>query len=171
MRIHIFGGPGSGKTTLASNLSKKLFVSAYDLDYFRFKDHDTDYSLFEDDDARDKKLKKVLSKKSWITEGSYTEFAWPCFVKADLIIILKTSFMKTSYRILKRFFYHKLGVKKRPKPELWRNLRGLLHWNYEFTYKRLPKIKTKLKNLEHKIIYVESKKDINSLFLKLNLKS
>ena len=171
MRIHIFGGPGSGKTTLASSLSKKLNIRCYDLDYFRFKDSDLNYTLFEDDIVRDKKLGNVLSKKAWITEGSYSEFAWPCFVKADLIIFLKKSFMKTSFRILKRFFYHKLGIKKRHKPELWRNLLRLLRWNYEFTYNRLPKMKNKLKKLDNKVIYIKSKKDFNFLFSKLNIKN
>lgn len=166
-KIHIFGGPGSGKTTFASFLSKELKVPHYDLDLFRYKKEDKDYTLFEEDDVIDEKLKKVFSKSKWITEGCYDTFAWPCFEKAEVIIFLEPNFVVTNYRILKRFFLHRLGIQKRSKPELWRNLPGLLRWNYIFTYKKLPAMKERINPLNHKVIYLKRKYDLNVLIKKL----
>ena len=170
MKIHIFGGPGSGKTTLATNLSRELNIPHYDLDYFRYKEEDIDYTQYEEEDVCEKKLKKVISKKSWITEGSYSDFAWPCFEKSDIIIILEPNFTVTNYRIMKRFLLHKLGIKRRHKPELWRNLPGLLRWNHVVTYKKLPAMKERIKPLNHKVIYLKRKFDFEELIKKIKKK-
>ncbi len=167
VKIHIFGGPGSGKTTLASKLFVELKIPHYDLDFFRYKEEDTNYTLCEDEEVRDKKLKKVISKKSWITEGSYSDFAWPCFEKADIIIVLEPNLFVSNYRILKRFLHHKLGIKKRPKPERWRNLPGLLKWSHVVTYKKLPLMKERLKPISHKVIYLKKNFDFDELIIRI----
>lgn len=41
MKIHIIGGPGSGKTYLAEKLSKELGIQHYDLDELQW-DNKTD---------------------------------------------------------------------------------------------------------------------------------
>lgn len=169
-KIHIFGGSGAGKTTLAADLSQKLKIYHYDLDCFRYKEEDIDYTLCEDEDVRDKKLKKAISRKKWITEGSYSDFAWPCFEKAEIIIILEPGFFVTSYRIFKRFLKHKLRIKKRAKHELWRNLPGLLRWNYTVTYKKIPAMKERIKPLNHKVIYVKKYKDVEEIIEKIEKK-
>ena len=157
-KIHIFGGPGSGKTTLATKLSEELNIPHYDLDKIRYKEEDKDYSLDEDEKIRDEKLKKILSKKKWITEGSYTNFAWPCFEKAEKIIFLEPSMLVTNYRIIKRFILYKLGIVKLPKKQRWGSLPELIRWNYTFNYQKLPKLKERLKPIQHKIIIVNTDK-------------
>lgn len=170
MRIHIFGGPGAGKTTLARSLSEKLGVSYYELDNLRFKEEDFDYTLFENDVVRDLKLKKILGRKNWITEGSYTEFAWSCFEKADVIIFFEPIFFKSTWRIFKRFLLYKLGVERRRKRETWRSIPRLIIWNYEFTYRRLPLLKEKLGVLNRKIICVGGVVNVFVLLEKINAK-
>ena len=157
-KIHIFGGPGSGKTTLATKLSEELNIHHYDLDKIRYKEEDEDYRLTEDEKIRDEKLKKILSKKKWITEGSYTNFARPCFEKAEKIIFLEPSMLVTNYRIIKRLILHKLGIKKLPKKQRWGSLAEIIRWNYTFNYQRLPKLKERLKPIRHKIIIVNTDK-------------
>ncbi len=169
VKIHIFGGPGSGKTTLADSLSKKLNMPHFDLDNFRYKNEDIDYTLFEDEIKRDELLKKALSKKNWVSEGAYTNFALPCFEKSDVIIILEPIKLITDYRIIKRLLLHKLGIQKRHKLELWRNLPQLLEWNREFTFNKLPLLKEKIKHLENKIIHMRSSGfDLDDLLVKIN---
>jgi adenylate kinase family enzyme len=55
-RIHILGGPGSGKTTLAQGLSSRLHIPHYDLDKL--------YWQIENAMA-------TAEQPAWITEGIY----------------------------------------------------------------------------------------------------
>ena len=155
-RIHIFGGPGSGKTTLAKKMSEELNIPHYDLDNLRYKEDDVDYTSYEDEKRRSKRLKQIIKKEQWITEGSYTNFAMPCFEKAEKIIILETSIFKTTYRIIKRLLLHKLRIERLPKKQSWKKLPELLKWNYIFHYQRIPILKQKIKHLTHKTIKLKT---------------
>ncbi|MCC7574586.1 hypothetical protein KO361_03255 [Candidatus Woesearchaeota archaeon] len=163
-KIHIVGGPGSGKTTLSLTLSKEFGLPVFDLDNFYWKSDDYSFKEKEDLIVRDNNLKKVLSKKKWITEGVYFNWAWHCFEKAEVIIFLEPGFLVSSFRIIKRFFMCKLGFEKRKKKELWINLFRLLVWNKIYTFKHIPLLKEKIKSLNKKVIYVKtSKTDVVSL--------
>lgn len=107
-KIYIVGGVGSGKTTLANKLSKKIKTKVYEMDNIAFKDRES-YER-EPPKTRDNKLKHILRKKTWILEGAYAgSWTKPIFKKADLIIILNINPKTAQRRIITRFLKRKLN--------------------------------------------------------------
>lgn len=74
MKIHIIGGPGSGKSFLAEKLSKELGISHFDLDDLQWDNKSASYGIKRSPDERDRLLNDVLSHNDWIIEGVY--YAW-----------------------------------------------------------------------------------------------
>lgn len=88
MKIHIIGGPGSGKSFLADDLSKQFDIPHYDLDDLQWDTVANDYGTKREPQERDALLNQILQKDDWIIEGVY--FAWckQCFEDADRIYLL-----------------------------------------------------------------------------------
>ncbi len=104
MRIHIFGIYGAGKSTLARKLSKILKINHYELDDLKYK---VKYSQTRAVIQRIKMLHKICQRKNWITEGAWTTYAEEAFKKADILIMMSNSPIKSIYRVLKRYFTKK----------------------------------------------------------------
>lgn len=143
VRIRIVGGPGSGKTTIAKELSKKLKIPHYDLDDIHWDNKAKTYGITRDEKQREKLLNAALKKKDWIIEGAYTG-GWvdPTFEKADTIIIVNTGRVKRKYRILKRFTKRRLGLYE-GKRESLKDIYGLLKWNWGYDSRNLTRIDRK----------------------------
>ena len=88
MKIHIIGGPGSGKTFLAEKLSKELGISHFDLDDLQWDNKSASYGVKRSPDERDRLLNNVLSHNDWIIEGVYYAWCQQCFADADRIYLL-----------------------------------------------------------------------------------
>ena len=110
MKIHIIGGPGSGKSFLADNLSKQFDTPHYDLDDLQWDNVANDYGTKRNPQERDVLLNQILQKDDWIIEGVY--FAWckQCFEDADKIYVLDVPRYQCRYRIVLRFIKKKFGV-------------------------------------------------------------
>ena len=107
-RIHIVGIYGSGKSTLAKKLSEKLKYKVYDLDKIKYK---REYDLIRDVNDRIKMIKRISNEGTWITEGTWLDYALPLYKKADLVILLVMQKNMLYLRILKRFIRRKLSKK------------------------------------------------------------
>ncbi|MDN4492537.1 AAA family ATPase [Ureibacillus aquaedulcis] len=111
-RIHIIGSVGSGKTTLAKEISKRLDIPYYELDnvvWIRDKSGDRRRTEHE----REKYLNSIIQSGSWIIEGVHNEdWVSNCFHSAELIIFLDTKYSIRTYRIIKRFLKQKLRLEK-----------------------------------------------------------
>lgn len=131
-RIHIIGSVGSGKTTLAKEISSWLDIPYYELDnivWIRHKSGD----IRRTEQEREEYLNSILKSDSWIIEGIHNEdWVSNCFQNADLIFFLDTKYSIRTYRIIKRFLKQKLLIEKANyKPTLAIFLK-MFKWNRYF---------------------------------------
>lgn len=87
LKIHIIGGPGSGKTTLAQELSARLHIPHYDLDKLNWEVDD---------------VLAAAEQPAWITEGIYLIWTDPLLYYADSIVLLEVSWPVAARRIVYR---------------------------------------------------------------------
>lgn len=151
MKIHIIGGPGSGKTFLAEKLSKQLGIPHYDLDDLQWDNASNDYGTKRDPQERAAMLDEIIQKDDWIIEGVYYAWCGKCFEDADKIYLLTVPRRTYRYRIIRRFIRRKLGVEK-GKKETLKSLSALLKWADKFQRENLVEIKKILKNYPDKVI-------------------
>ncbi|HLQ30658.1 MAG TPA: hypothetical protein VK140_15605 [Ktedonobacteraceae bacterium] len=86
-KIHIVGGPGSGKTTLAQDLSSRFHVPHYDLDKVNWEKEN---------------VIAIAEQPAWVTEGIYLIWTEPMLYHADCIVLLEISWPVAAWRILHR---------------------------------------------------------------------
>lgn len=109
-RIAIVGAPGTGKTTLANNLSEILKIEATHIDGI----HHLENWQPRDKKERDEIILDIVAKEKWIIDGTYKSTLRPRFEKADLIIWLDFSSIAQLKGIMQRY----LKNKDKEKPEI-----------------------------------------------------
>ena len=166
-KIHIIGGPGSGKSYIASEISTAYNIAVFDLDEI-FWDRTADrYGAKASQGHRDAALSDILERGTWIIEGVYHSWLAPCFEAADLIIILSPSVWLRDWRILKRFLKRKLGLvgsKKESVSDLWR----LLKWNHRYDSDNLRRACVFIQHLSHKTIYCRTAAEVLGMLQERN---
>ena len=103
-KIHLCGIYGSGKTTLATKISKKLKIPYYSLTDVKYI---IKFSKQRTEKEMRKLVKKIAEKRKWITEECWSDRAEKLFKNADLVILLIPRKEICQYRVLKRFFIRK----------------------------------------------------------------
>ena len=151
MKIHIIGGPGSGKTYLAQKLSKELGIQHYDLDELQWESDS--YGVKREPEARDRLLCEMLAHQDWIIEGVYYAWCRQCFAEADRIYILRVPRYQYRYRIIRRFIRRKLGLEQ-GKKETLKSLTLLLKWADKYQAVNLPEIRRLLTPYTDKVIEI-----------------
>ena len=96
--INVCGSPGSGKTTLAKNLALALGFEVFDLDTFFYDVRCNRISKEQDRLV----LSKILDKKNYILDGTYSSTLKYRSEKIDLFIFIKSNVWRCLYRFLKR---------------------------------------------------------------------
>ena len=151
MKIHIIGGPGSGKTTLASRLSRQLGIPHIDLDDLQWDNAKGSYGTKRDPKEIDALLHQILQRDDWIIEGVYHKWCAQCFADADRIVLLETPRHICRSRIIRRFVRRKLGLEKGKKESL-ASLAALLRWADRYQQVNLPEIRQLLTPYAGKVI-------------------
>jgi adenylate kinase family enzyme len=159
LKIHIIGGPGSGKTWIARQLSGTFKIPAFDLDDIFWEKDACHYGIKAPPEKRDFELKQILSNRSWIIEGVYYSWLKASFHLADLIIILKTPIWLRDVRIVRRFVKRKLGMIT-TKRESLNDLQKLIKWNHGFDNNNLKPALDFVSEYQDKLIFPQSESQI-----------
>ncbi|GHO85056.1 hypothetical protein KSZ_30620 [Dictyobacter formicarum] len=93
VKVHILGGPGSGKTTLAQCISSRFHVPHYNLDKVNFK------QVNEVD---------IAEQPAWVTEGIYLIFTEAMLYHADYIVVLTAPWPVLAQRMIRRHVLNSL---------------------------------------------------------------
>lgn len=159
MKIYIIGPVGSGKTTLAKQLSKKYKTKYYELDCI----------VFDDDNNHRKRsieetnvmFDKILKHKSWIIEDISRNRFDKGLEEADIIYYIAISKIRVYYRVIKRWFKQKLRLEKYNYPPTLFQFFDMIRTTKSYYKKEKDKLK-KLKKYKHKVKFI-TKKDIKEL--------
>jgi adenylate kinase family enzyme len=130
-RIHIIGGPGSGKSYIAAKLAERFDVPACDLDNLFWDSKAFRYGVRADSSERDRQLAAIVSRDGWIIEGVYYQWLATVFGSADFIIALTPSIWVRHWRIVRRFLLRKSGripFRRESLADLWH----LLRWSHRY---------------------------------------
>ena len=101
-RVHIVGGPGSGKTSLAREIGALTHLPVHHLDdVARIGGGDGPVRAA---DERDRLVAAILTSDGWVTEGVHLGWTDPILQQADLVIWLDyVTWSRASRRIMQRF--------------------------------------------------------------------
>ena len=130
-KIAIFGCPGSGKSTFATKLSKKLNIPVYHLDKYFFKQNWQEVGL----EIFMGQQKNILSTEQWIVEGCSMRSLELRFQAADLLICLDIPRRTCLWRVIKRWWTGRLtDCKPENCPEVLRFVFLKYVWGYRKKY-------------------------------------
>ena len=130
-RIHIIGGPGSGKTYIAAKLAERFGILTHDLDRLFWDRTTSCYGIRAESSERDHQLAAIVSQDGWIIEGVYYQWLAPSFDTADFIVVLTPSIWVRHWRVVRRFLLRKFGrvpSKRESLADLWH----LLRWSHSY---------------------------------------
>ncbi|CAN5457189.1 DNA topology modulation protein [soil metagenome] len=120
-KIMIIGNCGTGKSTLARQLSLILKLPIIHLDKLKFKPN---WEEIDNDSFNLKVAKEMSSMSEWIIDGNYSSSFENRSKAADTIILLKIPLILSYIRILKRrFMYH-----NKVRPDVAEGCRENLNW-------------------------------------------
>lgn len=160
-KIIIIGGPGTGKSTLANNLARKLELPVYHLDAIH---HLPNWEI-RDKKERDQIILKTIEEPKWVIDGTYTSTLEKRIQKADLIIFLD---FPTIVK-LKNIFHRYLKNKGKEREEITGCIEKMdiafikqtMNWNK----KKKSKIYEILeKNKEKKVLIFKSRRKLNKWY-------
>ncbi|KOS64678.1 AAA family ATPase [Lysinibacillus agricola] len=159
-KIHIIGSVGSGKTTLAKELSAQLNIPYYELDNVVWVRQNSS-DIRRTDPQKVDYLHNIVLTKAWIIEGVHNEdWVAESFSNADLIIFLDTNYFIRIYRIIKRFTLQKIGLEKSNYKPTFSIFIKMFKWNRYFEEIGKPNFYQKYGMYRGKLMVVTSKREI-----------
>lgn len=158
-RIHIIGGPGSGKTYLAAKLKEHFGIPAYDLDDLFWDSSAPAYGIRAEAPERGRKLAAILSRDGWVIEGVYYQWLAPSFDTADFIIALTPSIWVRHWRVVRRFLSRKVG-RTPSKHESLADLWQLLRWSQTYDRNNLVRARQFIANRGRELVTCQTVDDL-----------
>ncbi|MFP7170083.1 DNA topology modulation protein FlaR [Terribacillus sp. 7520-G] len=159
-KIHIIGSVGSGKTTLARDLSALLDAAHYELDNVVWERNAEGDRRRADTEKREI-LKEITRAAAWIIEGVHTDdWVEDSLHHADVIILLEPGYKVRQLRIIKRYLRQKAGLESANYKPTLRIFLNMFKWNRYFERTAKPCILDRFVNDGHKVIVAENKADV-----------
>lgn len=163
-KVHIIGSVGSGKTTLAKELSIKLELPYYELDnivWLRKENGD----IRRTEEEREKLLHEIVQTDKWIIEGVHNEdWVNSSFRQAEIIIFLDTNYFIRIFRIIKRFIKQKLGFETAHYQPTLKIFFKMFQWNKQFEEVSKPLFLEKYQEYQEKFYMVKDIKVVHQKF-------
>ncbi len=124
-RIHVTGGPGSGKTRLAKRLAGERSIPMHDLDglLLAIGEHVEGINA-------DGAISKLAEMPQWASEGVYVTWSQPLLEAAAVIVWLDPPWRVASYRIVAR--HVRLELARQNRFPGWRRLYRFWRWSAHF---------------------------------------
>ncbi|MGG4491012.1 DNA topology modulation protein FlaR [Metabacillus idriensis] len=159
IKIRLIGSVGSGKTTLARELSTILNIPYYQLDNVVWmRDHAGD--IKRTDAERDHYLHSIISSGNWILEGVHSEkWVSASFHQADWIILLDPRYSVRTYRIIKRFFLQKIRVENSNYEPTVKIFLNMFKWNRYFEEVGKPNFLQSYGNYKNKLLVISTDRE------------
>jgi adenylate kinase family enzyme len=163
-KIHIIGSVGSGKTTLAKELSSTFTIPFHELDnvvWIRHKSGD----IRRTEKERKEYLNTIIQSERWIIEGvHHDDWVADSFRNADLIIFLDTKYSIRIYRIIKRFLFQKLLLEKSNYKPTMKIFFKMFKWNKYFEDVGKPNFFNEFGVYRNKVLVANNKRSITRYF-------
>ena len=138
-RIHIIGGPGSGKSYLGRKLTRHFNLPQLELDDIFWDNTAASYNTKRPEAERDQLLHNFIIQPAWVVEGVYYKWLAESFSQADVIIVLNAPLWRTTWRVIVRFIKRKLGLEKNPAGTLVSQY-NLVVWSFDYAKTKIPAV-------------------------------
>ena len=164
-KISIIGGPGTGKSTLSTNLSRVFNIPNYHIDSFNYED---DW-VKRDEKERDMMILDILNNEKWIIDGTYRSTLEERLKKSDFVIFLDYNTFAKLKGIISRFIkgrgkekFDIPGCKEKMDLEF---IKFTLKWNKKKTKKNDQNIKVIQQSLilSHQIQFLHIPKHLDKI--------
>lgn len=166
MKIYIVGSVGSGKTTLAREVAKKLQIPHFETDNFVWA-RDPEGDIRNEIEVRDQLLQAAIKNENWVIEGVHIDWTDAGLQEADQIIFLDLAAAKRIQRITKRYIRQLLGIEKANYKPTFSIFCRMFQWNKYFEEQMKPEFLTKFSAYEQKVYRFQTDKEVEDWFHRL----
>jgi len=149
-RLHIFGGAGSGKTTLAKQYADKHGLVHRELDEIYYSNASTRQQRPRNE--RESLLSQIVEVEEWVIEGIFWQpWVQPALERADKIIVLAVPELTRHLRVVKRHLKLLPGAARSDWPTFFPTLIELLNHNRTYDREPLQETLQLVSNFDHKV--------------------
>lgn len=166
-RISVVGTTGSGKTTTAREIAKRLNLPHVELDALYWAENWTPVPE-EEFQAR---VRAAIAEEAWVIDGNYSRIRNLVWVRAETVVYLDYSFGRVFWQLLSRTLRRSFG-----KEELWHGNRetiqnsifsrdSIMYWMLSTYHRRRRQYAARFQQPEFahlRVVHLKSPKETNA---------